>query len=331
MRVFRPTISWRLPKPADFVIIDRANSSRSKSVLPAGSSFEIIDTRPVHWNINPRLLLTTLMCLRHVKVRLSHQYSSSFIMGTLKQIECAHIKAIITWIKPKAVVTGIDNSERWSWLSDNCGEIPFFAIQNGFRLSFDTKQGVKYSSQHFFCFGKREVIDFPKLGYEVDNFYPVGSLLASKHFRESACDQSQYDVLILSCWRGNIGFRQDVRDSMKSMELMDKALIEYIKSRDLKVAVIFRSERESDDWIMPDIGCSEEDYYKSIYGDAVKLIDNNMSERNVYAEMLKAKVLLAAFPTTCLFEAFGCGKKVLYANFSGNKTYFSDITRIFFS
>ena len=119
MKIFRRKILWRLPKPADFVIIDRANSSRSRSVLPAGSSFEIIDTRPTHWNINPRVLLTTVMCMRHVKVRLSRQYSLSFIKGTLKQIECAHIKAILIWTKPKAVVTGIDNSERWSWLSDN--------------------------------------------------------------------------------------------------------------------------------------------------------------------------------------------------------------------
>tara|TARA_B100000475_G_C14991193_1_gene312337 strand:+ start:37 stop:969 length:933 start_codon:yes stop_codon:yes gene_type:complete len=248
-------------------------------------------------------------------------------MGILKQIECAHIKAILTWIKPKAVVTGIDNSERWSWLSDNCSDIPFFAIQNGFRLSFDCNTKVAFSSQHYFCFGEREIIDFPKFGYRVGSFYPVGSLLASRHFKKISSDKiTHYDILIVSCWRGNIGFRKDVRESMKSMELMDKTIFKYLKNKDLKVAAIFRSERQSDDWIMPDIGCSEENYFKSIYGDEIKLIDTNFSERNVYSEMLKAKVLLAAFPTTCLFEAFGWGKKVLYANFSGNKTYFSDVS-----
>tara|TARA_B110000438_G_C15796058_1_gene642898 strand:+ start:189 stop:1124 length:936 start_codon:yes stop_codon:yes gene_type:complete len=249
------------------------------------------------------------------------------MMGMLKQIECAHIKATLAWIKPKAVVTGIDNSERWSWLSDNCSDIPFFAIQNGCRLSFESNSKVAFSSQHYFCFGEREIVDFPKLGYRVGSFYPVGSLLASRHFKKNASDEAlHYDILIVSCWRGNIGFRKDVRDSMKSMELMDKTIFKYLKNRHLKMAVILRSERQSDDWIMPDIGCSEEDYFKSIYGDTIKLIDSNFSERNVYSEMLKAKVLLAAFPTTCLFEAFGWGKKILYANFCENETYFSDVS-----
>ena len=324
---FRRKVYCTLPKPVDFVIIDRANSSRSRSILPAGSSIAIIDVRPVHWNIHPRVLLKTFICVSQIKLRLSRQYSPSFVKGILKQIECAHIKAILTLIKPKAVVTGIDNSEKWSWLSDNCSDMPFFAIQNGFRLSYDSNSNLAYSSQHYFCFGERERIDLPKIGYRINNFYPVGSLLASRHFKKIATDEIlHYDILIVSCWRGRIGFRKDVRESMKSMELMDKALFKYLKNRDLKVAVILRSERQSDDWVMPDIGCSEEDYFKSIYGGTIKLIDNNVSERNVYSEMLKAKVLLASFPTTCLFEAFGWGKKVLYANFCRNKTYFSDVS-----
>ena len=42
--------------------------------------------------------------------------------------------------------------------------------------------------------------------------------------------------------------------------------------------------------------------------------------------MLKSRVILAAFTTTCLFEAFGWGKKVLYANFCGKEKYFADVS-----
>ena len=130
----------------------------------------------------------------------------------------------------------------------------------------------------------------------------------------------------MSCWRGNIGFTQDVQDSMKSMELMDRALFHYLRTRNLKAAVISRSERDTVDWVMPDMGCSEEEYYKSIYGDSIKFIDSNFAERNVYTEMLKSRVILAAFATTCLFEAFGWGKKVLYANFCEKEKYFADVS-----
>jgi len=230
-------------------------------------------------------------------------------------------------IKPKGVITGIDNSERFAWLSDTCNEIPFFAIQNGFRLSFDALPHAPYSTQHLFCFGEREVRNFPKLGYKVNNFHPVGSLMASRHCQSITLDESlEYDLLIVSCWRGNIEFRQDVQDSMKSMELMDRAIFEYLRTRNLKAAVISRAERDTFDWVMPEMGCSEEEYYKSIYGDSVKFIDSNFAKRNVYTEMLKSRVILAAFPTTCLFEAFGWGKKVLYANFCEKEKYFSDVS-----
>ena len=327
MKFFNRKVIWKKPVSADFVIIDYHNSSRCRSVLPEGYSVSVIGTRPTSWFLHPKVLVLTFKYLTDVRLSLSRSYSHSFLIGTLKQIECVHIKAVLTCIKPKGVITGIDNSERFAWLSNTCNEIPFFAIQNGFRLSFDALPHSLYSTQHLFCFGEREVRNFPKLGYKVNNFYPVGSLLASRHFQSIPPDESlEYDLLIVSCWRGNIGFTQDVQDSMKSMELMDRALFHYLRTRNLKAAVISRSERDTVDWVMHDMGCSEEEYYKSIYGDSIKFIDSNFAERNVYTEMLKSRVILAAFATTCLFEAFGWGKKVLYANFCEKEKYFADVS-----
>ena len=41
--------------------------------------------------------------------------------------------------------------------------------------------------------------------------------------------------------------------------------------RSIKVGIILRAERNSEDWIMPGIG-TEYDYYKSIYGNSVQII-----------------------------------------------------------
>ena len=225
----------------------------------------------------------------------------------------------------KAIVTFTDNSVKFAWLSENFNVAPCIAIQNGFRLSYASDNECFYYCQHLFCFGEREIIDFPKLGYKVDHFYPVGSLfLSNKLGNRITYDDPVYDLLIVSCWRGNIGFAQDVADSMKAMRIMDKMLAKYFKSRNLKAAVILRSERDSDDWVMPEIGMSEEDYYISIYGNSIEIIDANFAERNIYPVMQNADLIIAGFSTTCLVEAYAMKKKVLYANFCGTDKYHVD-------
>ena len=75
-----------------------------------------------------------------------------------------------------------------------------------------------------FCFGQREVNDYPKLGYKVDHFHPVGSLNLSLNFDSQLCNiKPIYDLLVVSCWRGNIGYAKDVEDSMK--ENLSKKLL----------------------------------------------------------------------------------------------------------
>ena len=108
------------------------------------------------------------------------------------------------------------------------------------------------------------------------------------------------------------------------MRLMDETLSQFLQNRDLKTAVIMRSERDSDQWVMPEIGMSEEDYYKSIYGNLIEIIDVNFIERNVYPVMQSAEVIVAGFSTTCLIEAYAMRKKVLYMNFCGNNKYHRD-------
>ena len=160
------------------------------------------------------------------------------------------------------------------------------------------------------------------MNYRVDNFYPVGSLYLSSNFDNRLIDlKPEYDLLVVSCWRGNIGYESDVEDSMKAMRLMDEKLAGYLQNRDLKVAVILRSERNSDHWFMPEVRINEEDYYKSIYGDLIEIIDLNLSKRNVYPVMQKAEVIIAGFTSTCLIEAYGIRKKILYMNFTGNNKY----------
>ena len=304
------------PDSSDIVIFDETNSNLIQGVIPEELTVSICKMRPMEFYITPRIVLSFLGNLRYLKFTNSSESNKSSFYRIFFQLLCIYIKAIIT---------SIDNCTKFAWLSENFHLAPCIAIQNGFRLSYDSDSADNYYCQHLFCFGEREIVDFPRMNYKVDNFYPVGSLNLSLNFDHQLADSKPvYDLLVVSCWRGNIGYAKDVEDSMKAMRLMDEGLARYLGNRNLKAAVILRSERDSDQWVMPEIGMSEEDYYKSIYGDLIEIIDVNFTERNIYPVMQSAEVIVAGFSTTCLIEAYAMRKKVLYMNFCGNNKYHSD-------
>ena len=329
MHFFNHKIYFKKPKHTDFLIWDYINSGRLKSVIPNSYSISIIGTRPLGIYLHPKIILLSFFLLKDFKLGVCSNNLVGFLKDSLKQLQCIHIKACLVTINPKAVITGIDNCSRFAWLSKNCNSFPFIAIQNGLRLAYDSEDGHPYHVQHLFCFGQKEINDFPKMGYEVDNCYPVGSLLASRKFNMTMQQEpSKNDLLIVSCWRGNIGFSKDVQDSMKTMNIMDNLLAKYLKKSNLKATIMLRSERNGIDWFMPEIGYSEEDYYKLIYDNLVNIVEPNFKERNIYPAMQCSNLIVASFPTTCLIEAFSIGKKVLYTRFGDcDKKYYSDIPK----
>lgn len=277
--------------------------------------------RPIEFYLTPRIFINFLTNLRYFKF----SKIGISIRSVFHQLLCIYIKADLMSRNSQAIITSIDNCTKFAWLSENFHHAPCIAIQNGFRLSYDANPKNQYYCEHLFCFGKREITDFPKINYRVDNFYPVGSLNLSLNYKNQLTDiKPKYDLLVVSCWRGNIGYAKDVEDSMKAMRMMDEKLATYLSNLNLKAAVILRSERNSYHWFMPEVGLTEEDYYKSIYGDLIEIIDVNFAQRNIYPVMQSAEVIIAGFSTTCLVEAYAMRKKILYINFCGNNKYHRD-------
>jgi len=323
--MFLKRVHFSKPNASDIVILDETNSNLIQDVIPDKLTVSIYKMRPMEFYITPRIVLSFLRNLRYFKFTNSSESNKSLFYRIFFQLLCIYIKVDLMSRNPKAIITSIDNCTKFAWLSENYQLAPCIAIQNGFRLSSDANSMDRYYCQHLFCFGEREIADFPRMNYKVDNFYPVGSLNLSLNFDNQLIDiKPKYDLLVVSCWRGNIGYARDVEDSMKAMRIMDEKLAMYLGNRNLKTAVILRSERDSDQWFMPEIGMSEEDYYRSIYGDLIEIIDVNFSERNVYSVMQSADTIIAGFSTTCLIEAYAMEKKILYANFCGTDKYHID-------
>ena len=325
MRMLGREFRFGNPELVDIVIFDETNSHLVRQALNAKHQVVVFNMRPVEIWLGFKITLGVLRLLSQRKLCPAPNHLRGLLIGVLKQLYCIYLESCLMSMKPKAVVTYIDNCSRFGWLSKNCRKFPFIAIQNGSRLSYAANKESSYYIQHLFCYGAHEVNLFPKLGYQVENFYPVGSLVASLHFNQQIMDFDQkYDLLIVSTWRGNIGFQQDVKDTMRGMKIMDQLLAKYIKSSGIKAAVILRSERDSADWIMPEVGMSEEGYYIDNYGDCIDLIETNFSKRNIFPLMQQSQVIISCL-SSALMEAFGIGKKILYCNFTGVTQYHQDI------
>jgi surface carbohydrate biosynthesis protein len=310
---------FRNHKKVDVVIYDRTNSYYLLDVLSTNFSCGILDLRPISIFINFRQLIG--VCKFFLNFNFFRQD-----LSLVEYLVRANLFASIVSMNPKVVITMIDNNEEFQWLDSNISEIlniKFIAVQNGFRLS--NVPINNYALTHLFCFGNYEKNNFPLLGYLVKNYYPVGSLIADLRFSNLNLDK-KYDILIISCWRGNIGFNEDVKDSMNSMRIMDNLLAEYIKNKsELKVSVILRSEKGSEHWFMPELGMNEEEYYKNIYRDKIEIIQNDFHNKNVYTVISQSELLISTL-STALIEGFGIGKKSLFCNFTGTKKYHTGIS-----
>jgi surface carbohydrate biosynthesis protein len=316
MVFLKKKIRFLLNKKIDIVIYDECNFEILKNVIPSNYSCFVFNKRIPTFYLNFHIIFDFLKNLIHIKF---HKTSLSY---SLRQIKYTYEKSVIDFLNPAAVITYIDNSQSFSWIAQETKNRLFFSVQNGFRLSYESANNHYYFAQHLFSFGEFERDLFPKLKYKVEKFYPVGSLAGSL-YRKYEAKEKIYDVLVISCWRGNIGFGKDVQDTMRSMRVMDKYLSIYFSKKKCKFAIITRSEKNSSDWFMKEIGLNEEQYYKKIYGEDAKIIETNFAKRNIYPVMLSSDLIITCLSTAAL-EAFGYGKKILYCNFHKNNTYHKD-------
>lgn len=307
MKVF-----FRNPLKSDILVFDENNYEYLKKVLPSWCSITIIKQRSQEFFISKKIFKKLIFILFK---RFAMQ------MGIKKSLKQSYYEALILSLKPKAVVTIIDNNQIFNYLSKKIKSIPFIAVQNGLRHPFEGSAN-SFHVQHYFSFGQNEKKYFSNYNMEVENYYPAGSLISSIFSKDNIENvDEKFDILIVSCWRGNIGYGKDVQDSMKSMKIADNLMAKYLSNRNLKVAVILRSERDGEHWHMSEIGLNEEEYFKSIYTKNVKIIDVDFKKRNIYELINKSDLIISAFGTTALLEAYGAGKKILYTIFSDDNRY----------
>jgi surface carbohydrate biosynthesis protein len=328
MKIFGRNFIFQNPSTVDIVIFDEINAQYVKRVVNLKYSVGIFKMRPCEILVAPSIFINVILCIHHFSLNEALTHPRGFPFGVLFQLRAIYFEACLISMNPKAVITIIDNSSTFHWLSRHSRKFPYIAIQNGTRLRYDVSEIEGLYLQHFFCWGTLESKIYDELGYKVENYYPVGSLLASLYFdyKSDTSIPVKYDLLIVSTWRGNIGFQIDVVDTMRSMKVMDELLSEYIKARSTNSAIILRSERDSEHWFMPGFG-NEYDYYRSIYGEAVEIIEADFNARTIYPTIQQSRLVVSCL-SSAVNEAYGIGKKIAFFNYTGKSDYHRDIDPI---
>lgn len=327
--IFEYKIQFKSPSKADVIIFHRTNNSLLQKVIDSKDSAHIFSPNSNELFLGKKILKIFFKKLFSRKLGKNIKPRKGLIYGLFRYIYYVYIESYLIVINPKYVITFIDNCGIFGWLSKNCRQFPFISIQNGCRLSYASNNESNYYSQHLFCFGKHEENLFPKINYNVENFYPSGSLTTSL-FYDNNSFKEYYDILIISTWRGNIGFPKEVQDTMNSMRKMDQLLSRYLNERNLRAAVILRTEENSKDWYIPEIGINEKDYYTSIYSDLIEIIPNDFNKRPIYPMIQKSRMIVSTL-SSALLEGFGMGKKALYYNFCESNEYHKDFDSLIVS
>ena len=321
MHVFK-RIKFFTPKYSDILIFDECNSEHIIKLKEKKFSYSIIKQRQVDFFISIYIIKIFFISIFNFNFNKIFNHSRGIIIGFLIELRFKYYRSLVLAVNPRAVITFIDNNIIFNQLSENLEFIPFIGIQNGLRLVHEKARN--YHVQHLFSFGNNESTYFKNIGYEVENYYPCGSFIASQYLSKKKESHSvKYDILIVSSWRGNIGYPIDQVHTMKSMKILDTLMSKYIKNNNIKAAVAFRNERNGEHWFVPEIGKNEEEYFFEIYGNSVDLIDVDFKSRNIYKSINKSSLIVSGFSTSVLLEAYGNQKKIMYYNFSNKDIYHS--------
>ena len=218
------------------------------------------------------------------------------------------------------MLTFIDNSAIFQKLSRSETRRDYFAIQNGTRTLACVRDSLppqphpmaRISMSNFFCFGQRDVELFSGQGHQIDNYFPVGSLLGSYYkTRQTAVPVAPcFDLCLVSQWHSH--FFGDLRGGeyiwqaacriRQGLDGMHQFLMQLLDETDLRLAVCLRSD-----------DVEEHRFYEVLFKERAVLISAERENFSTY-RTVEASNLTIGLNSTVLSEVFAWGNKVMWCN-----------------
>ena len=203
--ILRSKFIFKTPEKHDLILWDDVSFADLKNVI-SGFDFFILQTRSYK--------VTKV----YISFKIFRNIFKNFSKGNLFT---AYLISLIELIRPKVVITNIDNSFKFSDVAKILEKkTNFIAIQNASRgdlLQLDYLYNAKkvkhnllkkYYIPNLFCFGDYERELYKKLNIAVKNIYPVGNLrwanfLDHIKYENDSDEKYNSDICLISEYIGN--------------------------------------------------------------------------------------------------------------------------------
>lgn len=300
-------------QPSELVVFDTGGADKLRETVLAGLPHFTLDCRIQTLHASAGLLGRSLLNAARLGSTRPGQLYTAYLLACLQQL------------RPRVVLTHVDNNVYFQSLSALYPRAVFIAVQNGFRSEVSVARpsqvpggwlpekpapGSVIRLPHFFCFGRFEQDLYMRLGHDVGSYHPAGSLRAGYYKSELSPGEPpvEHDVCLVSEWDAAImeqGLYPHIR---RGVERLNEHLARYVSERPLRLSVAGRSRDER-----------ERRAYEELFGGKAVFVPNDPAAYSSYALMDRSDVVVSLY-STAAFEAFGWGRKTLFCNLSGDPT-----------
>ena len=244
---------------------------------------------------------------------------------------------IIKLIKPKVVITSIDNSLQFHQLAKLLhNEIVFFAIQNANRLDYlnneynmkNNLSNIDYNSQlfipNFFCFGDIEEKLAKKLNLKIKNFFKYGSIRSANFFcyakkEKLNLSKNLYDICLIS--ELVFGFNKKYRKNYieEGLGIVASYTIKFAIEKNLKL--IFASKYPGGNrWHNEELEFYKKYLSKEEFNYLIGNLNKNKNKFSSYFAIFQSNVAVGC-QSTLLRDKIGLREKILSCNLTDYKNY----------
>ena len=269
----------------------------------------------------------------------------------------AYILSLLEIIKPKVVLTRVDNSVKFSEIAKVCEKkYVFLAIQSAARTDYtwnnffyktkkiDISFNKKIYLPHFFCFGEYEIKQFNDLNINVRNFYPSGDLQFSEYLEYKKKNKhkaiKKYDICFITDYivkhyhHAYLGSNKKVIDEFNShtnetnikqkkgiLKLL-KYVIYFAQQNNINLAIPLKRDKK----LHPKLSSDEKNFFENNLNEVELEYFNSCvveRDRQNYSslETLMNSNLAIGWTSTLLRNKIGAGGKALACNFIDQKLY----------
>lgn len=287
------------------MIYDEVGSSYISNCCPD-------DINPHILAVRKNILYVDLRLLPYIITAIWFRLSKNTDYWSRVSLRIIYEYAILSVIKPRIVISFVDNSVRFNLLSRVYCRARFIGIQNGYRASEVRDMAKNLCLTELYCFGEETKKNYSEYGCTIGQYHVIGSLKDSLYRTNSQVAAKQYDLCFVSQFRP-ARFNSTMPNLRDNTEILVKYMSRYCEQEGRSFVIAGSCK--------PDEYELEKDYYKELLASNNYLFVRNEEFNYSSYRLIDESEVTVTINSTIGLERFGGGQKVLFCNLTDDKYY----------